>query len=269
MSWLYEHRHQLDGFHHLVEIAHWVVISHVPPDDQDDVEQEIVISLLQTVKKYGNRGENYLRAVAWSRTCEYFTRTYKQKGLRYIHESESGERAGGTWLFTHDGNADARLDATAILGTLPERLIQIGHKMLNGEKLSEADQSYWRRQKAKLNCRKYANRLSDWEKKRILRLHRGGMSMCKIARTMGRSNKAVMRVLAGHQPQSHRDWLAKLEAAAKEEAKRIRHAYFMDRKGISKIMKEFHHGYGTVREAIYPDLRSEKRKAERPALFDF
>ena len=253
MSWLYEHRHQLDGFHHLVEIAHWAVISHVPPDDQDDVEQEIVISLLQTVKKYGNRGENYLRAVAWSRTCEYFTRIYKQKGLCYIHGSESGERAGGTWLSVHDGDGDARLDATAILDTLPGRLIQIGYKMLNGEKLSEADQSYWRRQKAKLNCRKYARHLSDWEKRRILRLHRKGVSMCKIARTIGRSNKAVMRVLAGHQPQSRRDWLAEMKTAAKERDERIRHAYFVDGKSAHQIMREFHHGYGTVRKAIYPD----------------
>lgn len=250
MSWLYEHRHQLDGFHRLVEIAHWMVLSRVPPDDQDDVEQEIVISLMQTVEKYGNRGENYLKAVAWSQICEYFTRMYKQKRLCYILGSESGERAGGTWLSAHDGNADARLGATAILDTLPERLIQIGYKMLDGEKLSEADQSYWRRRKAKLNCRKYANRLSDWEKRRILRLHRKGVSMCKIALTMGRSNKAVMRALAGNQPLSRRDWLAKFKTAAKERDERIRHAYFVDGKSTKQIQREFHHGVVTVREAI-------------------
>jgi len=249
MSWLYEHRHQLDGFHRLVEIAHWITISHVPPDDQDDVEQEIVISLLQTVEKYGNRGENYLKAVAWSRICEYLRTKYKQR-LFYIRESEKGERAGGTWGFIHDGDADARLDATAILATLPERLIQIGHKIRNGEKLSEADQSYWRRQKAKLNCRKYANRLSDREKRRILRLHRKGVSMCKIARTMGRSNKAVMRVLAGNQPLSRRDWLAKFKTVAKERDERIRHAHFVDGKSTLQIQREFHHGVVTVRKAI-------------------
>jgi len=273
MSWLYEHRHQLDGLQPLVEIAHWITISHVPPEDQDDVEQEIVISLLQTVEKYGNKGKNYLKAVAWSRICEYFRRTYKQKGLCYIHESESGERAGGTWVFTHDGDADARLDATAILDTLPDRLKQIGYKILNGEKLSEADQSYWRRQKEKLrpklNCRKYANRLSDWEKRQILQLHTEGVSMCKIARTMERSNRAVVRVLAGNQPLSRRNWLAKMEMAAKERDERIRHAYFVDGKSPLQIQREFHHGAVTVRKAIYPDLRSEKRKAAQPALFDF
>lgn len=250
MPWLYEHRHQLDGLQPLVEIAHWAVISHVPPEDRDDVEQEIVISLLQTVEKYGNKGGNYLKAVAWSRICGYLRTKYRQKRLCYIHETEKGERAGGTWEFIHDGDADARLDAMVILATLPERLIQIGNKILNEEKLSEADHSYWRRQKAKLNCRRYANRLSDWEKRRILQLHREGMSMCKIARTMERSNKAVMRVLAGNRPLSRRNWLAKMERASKERDERIRHAYFVDGKSTRQIEREFHHGVVTVRKAI-------------------
>ncbi|MBA7557379.1 hypothetical protein ES705_50132 [subsurface metagenome] len=274
MSWLYNHRDQLDGLYPLAVIAFWAVVSHIPPEDQDDVEQEIVLSLMETIEKYGDKPKSYLEVVARCRVYNYFNKKYREEErLRYIFEDGKGEIIRGLWRALHYGHDDARTDAIATLATLPERLIQIGHKIENGEKLSEADQHYWIRQKAKLrpklNCRRYANRLSDREKRRILKLHSGGMSMCKIARTMGRSNKAVMRVLAGHQPQSHRDWLAKLEAAAKEEAKRIRHAYFVDRKGISKIMKEFHHGYGTVREAIYPDLRSEKRKAERPALFEF
>lgn len=254
MPWLYEHRHQLDGLQPLAEIAHWAVISHVPPEDQDDVEQEIVISLMQTVEKYGNKGKNYLWAVARNRIYEYLRRKYKEKRLCYIHESDKGEMAGGTWVFLHDGDTDARLDAIATLATLPERLIQIGYKILNGEKLSEADQHYWIRQKArlrpKLNCRRYAIHLSDWEKRRILQLHREGVSMCKIARTMERSNKAVMRVLAGIQPLSRRNWLAKMEMVAKERDERIRHAYFVEGKGISQIAREFHHSSGTVQKAI-------------------
>jgi IS30 family transposase len=132
--------------------------------------------------------------------------------------------------------------------------VAIGHKILNGEKLTEADQSYWRRQKAKLrpklHHRKYANHLSDWERRRILRLHTEGMSMCKIARTMARSNKAVMRVLAGSQPLSRRDWLAKMGKAAKERDERIRHAYFAQGKSINKIMREFHHSSQTVYRAL-------------------
>jgi len=249
-SWLYEHRDQLDGLHPLVEVAHWATVSHVPPEDQDDVEQEVVISLMQTVEKYGNKGKSYLWAVARHRIYAYLRREYKRKRLCYSYESEKEERAGGTWMFSHDGNADARFDAKVTLATLPERLIKIGHKILNGGKLSEADQSYWRRQKAKLNCRRYANRLSNWEKRRVLRLHRDGMSMCKIARTMGRSNRTVMRVLAGNHPVTRQDWLTKLKMAAKERDELIRHAYFADGMNISQIAREFHHDRGMVRKAI-------------------
>ncbi|MBU1147706.1 MAG: hypothetical protein KKD11_05075 [Candidatus Omnitrophica bacterium] len=57
MSLLWEQRHRLDGLRPLVEIAHWAVIPQVPPEDQDDIEQEIVLELMQTVKKYGNKGD--------------------------------------------------------------------------------------------------------------------------------------------------------------------------------------------------------------------
>jgi DNA-directed RNA polymerase specialized sigma24 family protein len=225
----------------------------VPPEDRDDVEQEIVISLIGTLEKYGNKGENYLKAVARSRLYEYLRKKYKEReGLRFIFQSEKEEMVRGMWKFLHDD--DARLDAKATLATLPTRLIQIGYKILNEEKLSEADQHYWVRQKSKLrpklNCRRYANRLSDWEKRRILHLHSEGASICKIARTLGRSNRAVMRVLAGSQPLTRDKWLAKMEMAAKERDELIRHAYFVDGKSITGIEREFHHGFQTVRTAI-------------------
>ena len=176
----------------------------------------------------------------------------------------------GMWELLHDGNSDAQLDAIATLAILPKRLIKIGYKRLNGEKLSEADQSYERRQKAKLsprlNCRRYGNHLSDWEKRRVLQLHSKGVSMSKIARAMGRSNKAFMRVLAGSQL-SRRDWLAKMEVAAKERDERIRHAYFVEGKSIKQIEREFHHGCGTVRKAIrYSGLKCSELARVRPAL---
>jgi len=96
MPWLYEHRHQADGLRPLIEVAHWTTISHVPREDQDDVEQEIVISLIETVEKYGNRGKNYLFAVARSRLYEYLRTKYKEKGVCYIDESDKGEIAQNT-----------------------------------------------------------------------------------------------------------------------------------------------------------------------------
>ena len=200
MSWLYDHRHQLDRLGSLVEIAHWAVVSHVPPEDQDDVEQVVVLSLMATVEKYGNKGKNYLKAVAWSRICEYLRKKYQER-RRFcrLFEGEKGKIVRGTWELVHDGDTDARLDAIAVLDTLPQRLIAIGHKLLNEERLSEADQHYWIRQKAKLrpelSCRRYANHLADWEKRRIVRLHGEGLSLGKIAKAMGRTSRAVKRCL--------------------------------------------------------------------------
>ena len=257
MSWLYENRYSQDGLRPLIEIAHWAVVTHVLPEDQDDVEQEIVISLLQTIQKYGDKGKRYLQAVAHSVVCKYLRKKYQDdKMLHHIFESERGEMVRGMWGLLHDGNFDAQLDAIAILSTLPRRLIEIGYKRLNGERLSEADQSYERRQKEKLrpelNCRKHGNRLSAQEKRRILQMHSEGISMSKIARTLGRTNKAVMRVLADTRL-LRRDWLTKMEMEAKEKDERIRHAYFVEGKTITQIVRELH----VSRQKAYKAVRAE------------
>ncbi|MBA7524534.1 hypothetical protein ES705_16674 [subsurface metagenome] len=251
MSWLYDHRHQLDGLQPLVEIAHWVTIFRVPPEDQDDVEQEIVIELIQTVEKYGNKGKAYLRKVAINRRNDYFNRKYKEKRLCYIEDTGGGEWAGGAFLVSHDRDSVAHLDAIATLATLSERLIQIGHKILDGEKLSGADQAYRIRQKARLRPKlKYANHISDWEGRRILQRYREDMCVHKIAITMGRDDRTILRVLASHEPRFRQNWLAKKEMEAKERDERIRHAYFVDGKGISRIVREFGYSNETVYKAI-------------------
>jgi len=196
MSWLYEHRHQMDGLCPLVEIAYWTVTPHVPPEDRDDVEQEIVIELIRTVEKYGNKvgidvhilssgGKNYLKKVAVNKRNDYFLRKHREWSLWHIEVIDCGEWVGRTSLVSHDIDLDARLDARATLATLPERLIQLGHKILYGEKLSDADQAYRIRQLArlrpKLNCRKRADHISDGEKNRILQLHCEDVSVHKTA----------------------------------------------------------------------------------------
>ncbi|GAI68138.1 unnamed protein product, partial [marine sediment metagenome] len=171
MSWLLERRYQLDGLCPLIEIAFWTVTPHVPPEDRDDVEQEIVLELMRTVEKYGTKvgidvynlssgARNYLNKVAVNRRNEYFVRKHKEWSLWHIEESDGEEWAGGTSLASYDNDSDARLDSKATLATLPERLIQIGNKILNGEKLSDADQAYRVRQlrtlRLKLNLPKCA-----------------------------------------------------------------------------------------------------------------
>jgi DNA-directed RNA polymerase specialized sigma24 family protein len=255
MSWLYERRYSIDGLRPLIEVAHWATIPYgIPLEDQDDVEQEIIISLLQTIKKYGDKPKSYLEVVARRAVCGYFRKKYKHdKMLHHILESGKGEMVRRTWELLHDGDFDAQLDAIATLASLPKRLVEIGYKRLNGEKLSEADQSYERRQKEKLrpklNCRKHGNRLSDQEKRRILQMHSEGISMSKIARTLGRTNKAVMRVL-GNTKLSREDWLAKMKTAAKEKDEQIRYAYMVEGKTITQILRELHVGRQTVYKAI-------------------
>jgi DNA-directed RNA polymerase specialized sigma subunit len=106
------------------------------------------------------------------------------------------------------------------------------------------------RLRPKLRCRRYGIHLSDWEKKRILELHHKGMSMSSIARIMGRTNKAIMRVLAGRERLSRRDWLARMKMAAKERDRRIRHVYFVEGKNVHQIVNELHCSQSTVRRAI-------------------
>jgi len=192
MSWLYERREQLDGLRPFVEIAHSLIYP-VPYHDRDDVEQEIVITLKRVTDRRGETAENYLWGAARNVVRHYWRKRYRQaRRLRYFYPSNRGEMIAGQWTFvSEDGDNAARLDAIATLATLPKRLVEIGYKRLNGERLSEADELYWMRHKAKLDCRKRGDQLSEWEKRRVMQLHNEGLSVSKIAKTMGRGRKTI------------------------------------------------------------------------------
>ncbi|MBI4285752.1 MAG: response regulator transcription factor [Chloroflexi bacterium] len=210
MPWLYEHREQLDE-----ELAYFVEIAHhftgkVPPHDRDDVEQEIVITLKRVTQRRGDMGHDYLWAVARKVVTRYWHNTYR-RARRYLclQEGARGEIVARMWkvlsdgdrdeewtLVADDGDKDARLDAIATLATLPQRLKEIGYKRLNGEKLSEADRFYWMRQKTKLGVPKRGDQLTDWEKRRVLKLYQEGLLVFQIARTLGRSETPIYLCLA-------------------------------------------------------------------------
>jgi len=192
MSWLYEHRDQLDGLRPFVEIARRLIFP-IPYHDRDDVEQEIVITLKGITDKRGEVAKNYLWGAARNVVRLYWRKRYRQtRKLRHLMESNRGEMVAETWQFvSDDGVNEARLDAMATLATLPKRLVEIGDKRLNGEELNTADEWYWMRHKAKLDCRKCGDQLSDWEKRRVMQLHNQGLSVSKIARTMGRAGKPL------------------------------------------------------------------------------
>jgi len=192
MSWLYDRRDQLDGLRPFVEIAYRLIFP-VPLHDRDDVEQEIVITLKRITDKHGEVAENYLWGAARNVVRLYWRKRYRQvRRLQHLVESNRGEMVAETWKFvSEDGNNEARLDAIAILATLPKRLVEIGYKRLDGEELNTADEWYWMRHKAKLDCRKHGDQLSEWEKRRVAQLHNEGLSVSKIAKTLGRGRRTI------------------------------------------------------------------------------
>jgi len=192
MSWLYERRDQLDGLRPFMEIAHRLVFP-VPYHDRDDVEQDIVITLKRVTDRHGEVAENYLWGAARNVVRLYWRKRYRQtRRLRHLVASNRGEMVAETWQFvSHDGDNEARMDAIAMLATLPKRLVEIGYKRLNGEELNTADEWYWMRHKRKLDCRKRGDQLSDWEKRRVAQLHKEGLSVSKIAKTLGRGRRTI------------------------------------------------------------------------------
>ena len=181
MSWLYERRDQLDGLKPFVEIARRLIVP-IPHHDKDDVEQEIVITLIRVSQKH--KEPAYLWGVARKEVKRYWCKKcYRGGKFRPFYEGEDFAPQGE--------DNDARLDALAVLATLPERLGEIGYERLNGKKLNAADQRYWIRHKATLDCRKNGREVSDWERRRIAHLHNEGYSVYQICKATGRHRKTV------------------------------------------------------------------------------
>ena len=185
MSWLYEHRDQLNGSRSLAEIAYRITYD-VAPYDRDDVEQDIIITLMRV--KQRNDNPAYLWGAARNELRKYrFRKWYESRKFCSFDDCQV--------IISQGGNSDARLDAIATLATLPKRLLRIGYDRLNGRKLSEKDYAYWRRHKVKLECRQNAKEISDWEKRQILRLYDKGYSVYEIRKTTGRCYETIQRAI--------------------------------------------------------------------------
>jgi len=185
MSWLYDRRDQLDGLRPFVEIAYHVTYG-IGPCDRDDVEQDIIIALILVSQK--RKEPAYLWGVAKKEVKRYWHRKlYRQGKFRPFYQDEM--------FASEDGDNDARLDALAVLDALPKRLVAIGYDRLNSKKLNAADQRYWVRHKAKLDCRRNGREVSDEERKRIARLHDKGCSVYAIMKATGRHRHTVSQCL--------------------------------------------------------------------------
>jgi hypothetical protein len=169
----------------LADIAYHITYC-VSPCDRDDVEQDIIITLMRVSQRNDNPA--YLWGVARNELRKYrFKKWYESRKFCSFDDCQIVTSQGG--------DSDARLDARATLAILPKRLVRIGYDRLNGKELSEADRAYWQRQRAKLGHRHNAKEISNWEKSRILRLHDQGYSTYQIRKATGRCYETIQRAV--------------------------------------------------------------------------
>ena len=247
MSYLYQHREQLGENKRLAEIAYSVTFS-IPPDDRDDVEQKIVVDLIEVKKKVTT--EHYLWKAARHMVARYWEHYYREKE-RSLHfrESNRGEVTEVDWHYlSASDDTDARLDAVAILSTLPPRLIEIGLKKLNGEPLTNADRLYRHKRRNKLKPNRPTGCISEDEKQKIAELNRKGRNNDEIARATGRSALSVRNVLK--EAGLNSAYQSQVEKVRQEKEEIVRQAYFVERKSIIQIAIETHTWRKTVREVV-------------------
>lgn len=247
MSYLYEHREQLGENKRLAEIAYSVTFS-IPPDDRDDVEQKIVVDLIEVKKRV--TAERYLWKTARHMVGHYWQEKYSRlEKSCYMTETNRGEITDREWqyLSAPDGT-DARLDAIAVLSTLPPRMIEIGLKKLNGEPLTNAERLYRQKRRNKLKPDHSGGRISEHEKLKIIELNRKGLNNEELVRVTGRSVFSVKSILKEAGLSS--PYPAQAERARAEKEELVRRAYFIEGKSISQIATETHTWRKTIREVV-------------------
>ena len=194
MSWLYNHREQLDGYQLYAEIA-YRFRPKVLPDDRDDIEMEIVLKLKAEADKQDQVTLGFLYAVARNTVRTYWRKKYRER-RRFcrLYEGDKGEMIGdGYKLVTPAPDIESRMDAIATLNTLPDRMVKAGIIRDEGGKLNNADKLYLCRQRHRIS--KYNH--SDTEKiERMRQLYVDeGLPCAEVGKIVGKSRSAVQRQL--------------------------------------------------------------------------
>jgi len=194
MSWLYDRRDQLDGYQLYAEIA-YRFRPKVLPDDRDDIEMEIILTLKTEADRHTKVTLGFLYAVARNTVRNYWRKKYRER-RRFcrLYEGDKGEMvADNRKLIAPAPDIDSRLDAIATLNTLPERMIKAGIIRAEGGKLNNADKLYLCRQRHRQS--KY--NWSDAEKiERMRQLYVDERLPCaEVAKIVGKSRSAVQRQL--------------------------------------------------------------------------
>jgi len=195
MSWLYQRIDQLDGYKLYAEIAHRFR-TKVLPEDRDDIEMDIILKLKKEADRHIIVTPAFLTVCARNLVADYWRKKYRER-RRFcrLDEGDKGELIDGKWkLVTEAPDIGARLDARAMLKTLPKRMVEAGIKRAEGEKLGNADKLYLCRQRRRLS--RY-NWTSDEEMEQMRRLYVDeGFSVIEIARIIGKGRATVQRHLS-------------------------------------------------------------------------
>lgn len=194
MSWLYNHREQLDGYQLYAEIA-YRFRPKVLPDDRDDIEMEIALKLKAEAAKRDQATLGFLYAVARNTVRNYWRKKYRER-RRFcrLYEGDKGEMIADKWkIVTPAPDIDGRLDAIATLNTLPKRMVKAGVTRAEGGKLNNADKLYLCRQRHRQS--KY--NWTDAEKiERMRQLYVDeGLPCAKVAEIVEKSRVTVQRQL--------------------------------------------------------------------------
>jgi DNA-directed RNA polymerase specialized sigma24 family protein len=128
MSWLYNHREQLDGYQLYAEIA-YRFRPKVLPADRDDIEMEITLKLKIEADRHTEVTMGFLYAVARNVVRTYWRKKYRER-RRFcaLYQGDKGEMvASSRKLIAPAPDIDSQLDAIAMLKNLPERMLKAGH----------------------------------------------------------------------------------------------------------------------------------------------
>ena len=194
MSWLYDHRGQLDGYRLFAEIAHPFRL-HVLPEDRDDIERDIIIRLIKVSEK--NNGDVTPQLLTFCARCEvvrYWRKKYRER-RRFcrLYEGDKGEMVADGWKFvTPLPDIEAELDAKATLQTLPKRMIKAGVKRVEGESLNNADKLYLCRNRPRLSKFNWSD---SEEIEQMAQLYQQGLTITEIARAVDKGRATVERHL--------------------------------------------------------------------------
>jgi len=194
VSWLYNHRDQLDGYELYAEIAYHFR-PKVLPDDRDDIEMEIVLKLKTEADKKDQVTIGFLYVVARNVVRSYWRKKYReQRRFCRLYEGEKGEMiADGREIFTPAPDIEALIDARATLNRLPERMVKAGAVRAEGGKLNNADKLYLCRQRHRIS--KY--NWSDAEKiERMRQLYvEEDLTCLEVAKAVGKGRTSVQNHL--------------------------------------------------------------------------